>query len=119
MAKKDTRRRDPRSPITSAVLLRILEGKTSENPFNGLVMNISKGGAEFGALEPVKKGEELEAVLFFLDKKTGRVQEETVRATAIWETHLPPFFLFGVKFSGMNEKDHPGLLSHLKSQEEE
>ena len=119
MAKKDKRRKDPRCPITSAVLIRILEGKDSESPFNGLVMNVSKGGAEIGALQPVRKDEEIEAVLFFLDEEAGRVQEETVRATALWETKLPPFYLFGVKFSGLNKKEHPGLLRYMKSQEEE
>ena len=117
--KKEKKRKDPRSPFTSAVLIRILKGKDSESPFNGLVMNVSKGGAEFGALQPVKKGEEIEAVLFFLDKKVDSVQEETVRATAIWETKLYPFYIFGVKFSGINKKDHPGLIRYLNSREEE
>ncbi len=113
------RREHKRKPITSTAVIRVLREDSEPLPFNGLVMNISFGGAEFSATQSTKVSDEIEAVLWFFDDKGGIIKEVTVQGQVVWETKMPPFYIFGVKFKEMNKKDHPELISFLEAEEED
>lgn len=113
------KRKNKRTHITATALIRSLDGDSEGKPFNGLVMNISRGGAEFSATQYLKPGESFEAVLWFIDSNGKVAGGETVQGVARWKKKLPPFYMFGVEFSDINPKTHKELLQYIESVKDE
>ncbi len=115
------RRQHERVSLFSTAVTTVLKEDSGIAPLDGFVLDISFGGARICATRSVEIGNETETVLKFINAK-GELLQETVRGWVIWKSEKKPYYVFGVEFTGLNQKDQPGLLSYLeaqKSQKEE
>ena len=112
------RRQDERVTITSTAKISVIVGDSVVDVIDGLIMNISRGGAQICTSKAINVSNEIQAALKFTNSK-GEAIEEMVQGRVAWHAEMPPFFVFGVKFKGLNQEDHPGLLDYLQDQENE
>lgn len=110
------RRRHERVAITSTAIITVLKDNSVMAPFDGLIMNISFGGIGICATQAVELCTDIEAVIKFVNVD-GKIRQETIQGQVIWQAEMPPFYVFGVQFNGLNVRDHSRLLDYLETQE--
>ena len=112
------RRRYERVAITSTALITVLRDGSVMAPFGGLIMNISFGGVGICAMHAVELCTDIEVALKFVDID-GEMRQETIQGQVAWQTEMPPFYVFGVQFNGLNVRDHSKLMRYLEAQKKE
>ncbi len=83
--------------------------------FEGQIVSVSPGSMGLRANKPVSPDHRMQLMLTFIDREGGR-SRESVQGWVVWQDERPPFYLLGVIFPEINERENPKLTSYLSEE---
>jgi hypothetical protein len=95
---------------TATLLMEEREGCT--DPLNAQIVSISPGSMALRVNRSIPSDSRMQVTLTFIAPE-GERHQESVQGWLVWQEAAPPFWLLGVIFPEINERENPILIGYL------
>lgn len=89
----------------------------SVDSFDGEIVSMSPGSLGLRTNRSIHPDSPLQVTLTFTDPK-GERHSESVRGWLVWLDEAPPFYLLGIIFPEINERENPNLVKYLSGMDQ-